>query len=117
MPESHRAAGPAGGSAAGGGASAWMAPTAASDRTSSAPTRRVPASRFPAGASNGSHSNDTSPKRRVAPGLSATSPTTRSFSTNEPLVDPTSLNTQMSSRRCSLAWLVLTLGSGRTTSL
>jgi len=87
-------------------------------RRSMASTRRVPAVRWTgARSSSGSKSTETSPKRRVAPGLSATSPSACSPSTKVPLVDALSLMIQMFSRRCSLAWLVLTLGSGSTRSL
>ena len=67
--------------------------------------------------SSGSNSTATSPKRRVLPGVSAISPVIRSPSTKVPLVEPRSVSTQRSSRRWSLAWVVLTLGSEITTSL
>src|SRR2546422_5267914 len=62
----------------------------------------------------GSNTSCTSPSRTVAPGASGASPFTCSPSTNVPLVESRSTSTHTPSRRCSLAWLVDTDGSGTT---
>src|SRR3989454_2166792 len=65
----------------------------------------------------GSNTSCTSPSRTVAPGASGASPFTCSPSTNVPLVESRSTSTHTPSRRCSLAWVVDTDGSGTTRSL
>src|SRR2546430_4197309 len=65
----------------------------------------------------GSNTSCTSPSRTVAPGASGASPFTCSPSTNVPLVESRSASTHTPSRRCRLAWLLDTDGSGTTRAL
>src|SRR5207302_11329449 len=108
--------GEAGGAGAGGGAAEAGGPGGA-DEWGVRSTWVPPPFKTLCFSSAGSNRSCTSPNRTMVPGPSGASPLTRSPSTNVPLVESRSTSTHTPSRRCSLAWLVETDGSGSTITM